>query len=803
MECLLPTTLIPTRSVVDLGVVTPVSSAGDRGRDEDGSQIHISDDDEDINLVKEIHGSDSDSSEDTRPHRSSRRQPMLQVGAGRRAAVAAAASRSESGGFGAWERHTKGIGMKLLEQMGYQPGKGLGCEGQGITTPVQATQRAGKAAVGYFGSEAAPAPRRGNEVGEKDTESESAGGPRYKKKSGKIAKPSYKYVTADEVVASVSPSTPAAAVKRHGLFLENSEMSKVKVIDMTTKEKKIYSGYEAALSRTVRSSRKPESGTGILEDDGPDAETRRMEKRREGQLFDCPALRHNLGLILRSGEEEIRKLDRTARFEEDRCVALEHEIDKLTEVVSTQSVEVKRLQKALNLIKDFESEVDRAKGDQSIDDIGSWMTRIREECADLPEMPVMLAAVARPLLDSSLSKWKPLVDPSFCFQLLSKWKDSFQNSSAFDVILETSWLNTLRRTIVNDWDPRDCESLLDVLEAWKPLLSEEMLEQRILNQLVLPKIQEAVFSWNPLTDTVPIHTWLHPWLPWFGGAERLSAVHDAVLQKLGMCFNNWHPSDGSAHSVLTPWRSVVPVSSMVAFLNRHVVPKLGLALQQFKLNPAAQNMDVWNWVMRWADLIGPAVVVNLLEQHFWSRWLSVLSNWLNQGVEARQQGNPQAAGQVFQEVGRWYAGWKGQLPPECMEYASVKDALTRALAMMERAMRGLPPQEPKPSGATASADVLSHYSLPMGGVPQTSSFAAAPLVAPPPTTLRKQVEQVAAQRGLVFHPIVNRMFEGQQVYRLESLQVIFDRNVSFVFNATDGGWHPVSFSELMSKAEYG
>lgn len=103
-------------------------------------------------------------------------------------------------------------------------------------------------------------------------------------------------------------------------------------------------------------------------------------------------------------------------------------------------------------------------------------------------------------------------------------------------------------------------------------------------------------------------------------------------------------------------------------------------------------MDPWNWVMRWADLIGPAVLVNLLEHHFWSRWLSVLSSWLNQGVEARQRGDHTAAGQVYQEVGRWYAGWKGQLPPECMEYASVKDALTKALAMMERSMRGLPPQ---------------------------------------------------------------------------------------------------------------
>lgn len=53
------------------------------------------------------------------------------------------------------------------------------------------------------------------------------------------------------------------------------------------------------------------------------------------------------------------------------------------------------------------------------------------------------------------------------------------------------------------------------METWKAILPEWIVEN-IYDQLIMPKISKEVSDWNPLTDTVPIHLWIHPWIPLLG-----------------------------------------------------------------------------------------------------------------------------------------------------------------------------------------------------------------------------------------------------------------------------------------------
>jgi len=84
----------------------------------------------------------------------------------------------------------------------------------------------------------------------------------------------------------------------------------------------------------------------------------------------------------------------------------------------------------------------------------------------------------------------------------------------YDGLVWEVWIPRLR-SLVLGWSPRMCDPMVTFLEAWSPLLPRWVLEN-ILDQLILPRIQAEQESWDPTTDTMPIHKWIHPWLPLMG-----------------------------------------------------------------------------------------------------------------------------------------------------------------------------------------------------------------------------------------------------------------------------------------------
>ena len=78
------------------------------------------------------------------------------------------------------------------------------------------------------------------------------------------------------------------------------------------------------------------------------------------------------------------------------------------------------------------------------------------------------------------------------------------------------------RASVTLWLPKQQPELTQLLELWRPLLPRWVLEN-VCDQLLMPRLQTEVAAWNPLTDAVPIHSWIHPWMPIMG--ELVWASH--------------------------------------------------------------------------------------------------------------------------------------------------------------------------------------------------------------------------------------------------------------------------------------
>ena len=71
------------------------------------------------------------------------------------------------------------------------------------------------------------------------------------------------------------------------------------------------------------------------------------------------------------------------------------------------------------------------------------------------------------------------------------------------------------RAAIMLWQPKQQPELTQLLELWRPLLPRWILEN-VIDQLLMPRLQTEVDAWNPLTDAVPIHSWIHPWMPIMG-----------------------------------------------------------------------------------------------------------------------------------------------------------------------------------------------------------------------------------------------------------------------------------------------
>ncbi|KAF6204403.1 hypothetical protein GE061_002744 [Apolygus lucorum] len=670
-------------------------------------------------------------------------------------------------GVGTWEKHTKGIGAKLLLQMGFQPGKGLGKDLQGIQAPIEASLRKGRGAIGAYGPEKSAKiaeihPEPSKKELRKESKETGDRSSQWRKGDGGKKKAKYVYKSIEDVLLDQG-SQPVR--KR-----EFNELTKVKVIDMTGPEQRILSGYHA-----ISGNQRP----------GDEWEAR---KDKTYDNFSMPELQHNLNLLVEMCEQDIITKDKQLRYNDDRMVSLQHEAEKLKKVTENESNLIEGLE---NLLETLERLMKGAnEGTMTLEEMAFAYKKLREKHPNeylMYDLPSLAPSFVRPILKSTLSSWDPMKNPEQPLGEFAQWKQVLSETQSahtlsaatlqdpFHRLLWDAWMPCIR-IAVNSWNVKEPQPLIILLDTWRPLLPSWILDN-ILQQLVMPRLQNTAEEWNPLMDPIPVHTWTHPWLPLLSKRLKVN-VFPVIRQKLSSALNGWHPSDSSARLLLMPWASVFTQSEMDTFLINNILPKLGLVLQEFSINPNQQIMEPWHWVMDWCSLTSPPLMADLLAKSFFPRWLQVLTMWLNMAPN-------------YDQVTKWYTGWKSLIPNNLREQPPIKDHLRTALELMSRSVGGpVAPPPPPPPPAPSISDHSRYHGM------AEAVRTAAQMV----DGFRDLVQKRCEESGIIFHPIPNRYREAKQVYRCGNVQMYIDRNVIFSCDPKTNMWAPVSIQSLLDKA---
>jgi tuftelin-interacting protein 11 len=202
--------------------------------------------------------------------------------------------------------------------------------------------------------------------------------------------------------------------------------------------------------------------------------------------------------------------------------------------------------------------------------------------------------IAKQMFDKEWKHWNIHHDSLKNLRTLKEWKEWVGDSS--DQFM-TNFELSLQRYLQSKWKPKEeTGEFIDILELWRNAIPQSAWKR--CENMIFTEISRVFEMWDPRTDTMPVHLWIHPWLP----LVDLSSLWPELARKLKIALQDWHPEDPSAKIVLEPWKDVLG-NEWEKIMVRSILPKLVYVLREMPLNPRAQDLEPLSWVMEWQDLI--------------------------------------------------------------------------------------------------------------------------------------------------------------------------------------------------------
>lgn len=631
--------------------------------------------------------------------------------------------------------------QKMMAKMGHVQGQGLGKGGEGIINPIEVKLRPMGAGVGavkekteqYKQEQRRAAEARGEEYEDSSDEERKA-----RKRRKEIAQNARK--------SAAAGADPAAPTRRKIKF---------KTIDEVN---------AAAPGLHV-----PTTMLGSIVDATGSAT--RLLTSAAGLMSGGPV----------TAESELDKIKRRERLEleafieawhglQERKIGVEEHAGHQQMQLNQQDEQIEKLQVLIDAVAGLAVRVDGEDWNGIIARLETLQEDHRHEIESAGLSDAAVATIHEPF-KQAMDDWEPLAQPDLLVDKLQRIRRLLGMRSETDVaadglygrnhrrraktttswesLIYTLWLPKIRTTVTN-WDVYDPQSLIAVIQAWRPLLPDFVMAN-LMDQLIVQKLSMHLQSWNPkryrkkkdeLRARLP-HVWLFPWFPLLPSyhleAKSSTGLLREVKRKFRSMLDSWDMGSGLMPGI-NEWQSLLG-PELEQVLIRHLLPRLATHLAiNFDVDPADQDLTALEQAMTWQEVLKPEIMARLLVAEFFPKWLSVLHIWLS---------SPEAN---FEEVGQWLTWWKTQIPDAIGSLPDVKADWDKGYALINAAL-----------DMQDEGHDLTQLAPPVMGSTGSLAQGSQPAVAPKPTeapkmqieetTFKDVVEDWCAQNDLTLVPL--------------------------------------------------
>ena len=350
----------------------------------------------------------------------------------------------------------------------------------------------------------------------------------------------------------------------------------------------------------------------------------------------------------------------------------------------------------------------------------------------------------------------------------------------WELFLNVTVVPPLRTWLVRTWDCKSqAQEAVNLVTAWKDVWDDNV-HHYVAHEVVWQRLSQALDAWDPMTDAVPLHEWLHPWLLLLSNRMEHS-FYPVIVQKLKEALSEWDPMDGSAHALLYPWRSCFTSAQLDSIATTRILPKLTeLCSDRLSFSASAlpiENTDVLEAVLTWHDWIPESSFLKMLARSVFPRIYRAAFDWLT--ASNKPSGS---------EIIAWYIAAKDLFPSELFENPKLCILFAHLLdVMLNVAVDCRSDFQPEILLVDLWADErvevpVKAYSAASGGAPETMSF-------------RAMIEAFAGERGILFMPVANRTFNDKPLYSFGGTHVYFHNQLVYA-EQSPGQYVVVSLDHL-------